>query len=559
MPIHHVNASDVEIFDTLGVSDIIQSGTVQSNLGSLNNSYWRPKQNGSDANIRTRPESLDNGTPEGHRNHALTSFAGTSHSNVVNCGRNSGSSRSRGLRNSLRNIQETNDSHASEGRHSFASVASSHSASLNYGRNAISSKCQRPIYEDVDDTQSSEPLKFLSEYDTSHKQNGNGQACISEEDDTQSLSTMEDSFSVANQQQQYHPPYAYSTSRLSFQHNQTISQQPQRNVTQNHRQNNTLRQSRLKSEGDSASVNSFVCQHQEGTYSSQLESRVTKLSLELATTKTSLDELHFEHRLLHDENEKLKTTVSLLEEENEQLHRMIEKLEKEKLLMNMEKTVGVGRSAEGLRSSFLCHSVESRREEDIEIAVSTFRAEPRGGFKKKSVRRKSKAGDDLEVPFRSDSSETPPKRRNSGSSDADFSVSDAGDALSVAMSIQSTADIEEMAKLMAGGTSSSRKSKCESEDYDESDPFATWSAPEERAKHNTQKNWFRRGVEALNHQQKVNGDSDEFGGDPFDTCSKSADQIDQLFSDDKLQPSHQERKGGGFQLFRGFRGNRGSK
>jgi hypothetical protein len=290
---------------------------------------------------------------------------------------------------------------------------------------------------------------------------------------------------------------------------------------------------------------------------------VTKLSLELATTKASLDELHLENRRVKNEKDELKLVVSALEGENEQLHRLVEKLEKEKLLMSMEKTVGVAQSGEGLRSSFVS-AVEGRKKGDNEFRVSTFRAEPRGAVKKKGGRHRSRSGDELEVPF-SNRAETAKELKRSYQSDADYSLSSTGDGLSVgAMSLQSIPNLEHAAKLMAEGA----LSDSDREDFADDDPFATWSAPEDRAKQdNKQRNWLQRGVEALNNSHRPGRDSDEMSGDPFDTCSKSADPIQFLFSDDssemhqqqQQQHTQQDRRGGGFQLFRGLRGNRGQK
>jgi hypothetical protein len=163
----------------------------------------------------------------------------------------------------------------------------------------------------------------------------------------------------------------------------------------------------------------------------------------------------------------------------------------------------------------------------------------------------------LEVPFRSNRNNDARELKRSYQSDADFSVSSAGDGLSVGgLSLHSIADLEHAAKLMAEG---GFPNGCDSdkEEYDESDPFATWSAPEDRAKQDSkQMNWFQR---AINNQHKSDGDSDEVSADPFDTCSKSADPVQHIFSDDTVEASQQERRGGGFQLFRGLRGNRGQK
>jgi hypothetical protein len=521
MPLHHVNASDAENFDTLGVTGLTLSSSAHSNL-SANGGPTR-SNDASRSSISKLSESYHENSFEGSR-HNQTFASELPHSSF-----NAGNSRL-----SFRGSAESSSNQIQGSRHSFTSAGSS---SHSYGRNTLTSKRQEPIYEDVDQHSG---LHSVDDNDAK-KQNGRTQqSFIPEEDETQSLSTLEDSFSVTGQQQQQ----IYYTSRSSFQ------QHP----------GNRFRQPRQKPDPDNSSVtSSSACRSQESVYSSQLESRVTKLSLELATTKALLDELQLENRRVKNEKDELKLVVSALEGENEQLHRLVDKLEKEKLLMSMEKTVGVVHSGDGFKSSFV-----DGKKEDSTFQVSTFRAEPRGAVKKKKSRRRSRSGDELEVPFRN-RNETGKGINRSFQSDGDFSVSSAGDGLSVGgMSLHSIADLEHAARLMAEGEGILRNN-CDSdkEEYDDNDPFATWSAPADRAKQdNKQRNWFQRGVEALNNTQKPDCDSEEMSGDPFDTCSKSADPIQHLFSGDceettSQEQSQQDRRGGGFQLFRGLRGNRG--
>lgn len=494
MPLHHFNASDAENFDTLGVTGLNLSSSVSSNSKGLRRSNEASRSSISNLSDRDAFEGT-------HHNQTFPSDASN-----LSASLNGGSARLslRGSESSSNDLQGSRHSFTiGDSRHSFTSVGSS---SHNYARKTFNSP-HEPIYEDVDQSSGL------------HSECEGQQNFVQEEDETQSLSTMEDSFSV--------------TGRASFQQH-----------------SNRFRQGRQKLDADSSSVtSSSVCRSQESIYSSQLESRVTKLSLELATTKALLDELRLENRRVKSEKDEFKLVVSALEGENEQLHRLVEKLEKEKLLMSMEKTVGVAQPGDGLRSSFV-NTVEGRKKEDATFEVSTFRAEPRGSIKKKGRRRRSRSGDELEVPFNPNRAEIAKELKRSYQSDADFSVSSAGDGLSVgAMSLHSIADLEHAAKLIAEGACL-ENSDSDKEEYDNNDPFATWSAPEDRAKQeNKQGNWFQRGVTALSNPHRQDVNSEVINGDPFDTCSKSSDSLK------ASQQQQQDRKGGGFHLFRGLRGN----
>ena len=76
---------------------------------------------------------------------------------------------------------------------------------------------------------------------------------------------------------------------------------------------------------------------------SQLESQVAKINFELATTKSSLDQIKLENRKLHDEKSEWHKQTRLLQEENDQLRLKIERMERDKLMRTMESTKGVGR------------------------------------------------------------------------------------------------------------------------------------------------------------------------------------------------------------------------
>ena len=73
----------------------------------------------------------------------------------------------------------------------------------------------------------------------------------------------------------------------------------------------------------------------------QLETQVMKLNLELATSKSTLDEIQLKNRKASDEKDTVQKNMSLLQEENDMLHLKIERLERENLIRNMQGTKGV--------------------------------------------------------------------------------------------------------------------------------------------------------------------------------------------------------------------------
>lgn len=99
-------------------------------------------------------------------------------------------------------------------------------------------------------------------------------------------------------------------------------------------QTSSLRNIHKDSAGSSAYASQLV---------SQLESQVAKLNFELATTKSSLDQLQLENRKLQDEKFDWHKNLRQLQEENDQLRIKIERMEKEKLIRTMECTKGVAR------------------------------------------------------------------------------------------------------------------------------------------------------------------------------------------------------------------------
>eukprot|EP00956_Cyclotella_meneghiniana_P045871 scaffold388580_cov86-Cyclotella_meneghiniana.AAC.1 len=489
MPLHHVNASDAENFDALGVV-----------ITGMN---FSGDEDQSRRNEDTAPKCIRSAANERGENNIMSE-----RSHIESPHEHSASFNA--------SYSSSNDINIRDSRYSFSSIGSS---SHNYGRgNTHTSQRQEPIYEDADQNSG-----LHSDIHASSKQNtaGKQQKHTTEEDETQSISTIDDSYSVTGQQQSQY--YASRSNNLQ--------------------QSNRFRQSRQRSDADNSSVtSSSACRSQENLYSSQLETRVTKLSLELATTKALLDHAQLEHRRIKEEKDELKLALSALESENEQLHLLVEKLEKEKLLATMEKTVGVAHSVDQLRSSFVS-AIEGRRKEDKNFQVTTFRAEPRGAIKHKVRRSRSRSGGELEVPF---------SNRNNTSKDLknSFQRSFSDDSLEMSMGALSLHSISDP-DLIAD--------EIQKEEYSEDDPFSTWSAPEDRPKEYGRQNiWF--GKVPNNPHRHDDDDNNDMSGDPFDTCSKSADSMQQALSDNSSQQtSQQEQRGRGFPLFRGLRGNRGHR
>ncbi len=168
-----------------------------------------------------------------------------------------------------------------------------------------------------------------------------GHPYIQEEDET-SLSTMDDSFiSPCLAQQSINPIQ------------QSSMQSQQKNQSQPHSYRNRPKyQSSIPEPVEdhiffpsiSSNQGSIKNDHQKSAQSiAALESLVAKLNFELASTKSSLDELKLGNRNLQLEKTSLSTNLSKLQKENDQLRVYIVRLEKEKILRNIEGTKGVAR------------------------------------------------------------------------------------------------------------------------------------------------------------------------------------------------------------------------
>jgi hypothetical protein len=170
-----------------------------------------------------------------------------------------------------------------------------------------------------------------------------GHPFIQEEDETISLSTMDDSFiSPCIAQQSINHPIQ-----------QSWMQSQQKNQSRSYRNRPKYQSSIREPVEDNISVPSISSiqgsskndtNHQKSTQSiASLESLVAKLNFELASTKSSLDELKLENRNLQLEKISLSTNLMASRKENDRLRVHIVRLEKEKILRNIEGTKGVAR------------------------------------------------------------------------------------------------------------------------------------------------------------------------------------------------------------------------
>ncbi|KAL7464815.1 hypothetical protein ACHAXS_005140 [Conticribra weissflogii] len=160
-----------------------------------------------------------------------------------------------------------------------------------------------------------------------------------EEDET-SLSTTEDSTQQHNQnshqQQHTHQPQHHYQS-LSKKH----TSDGDASTTNSAETINKSGRSNMKRNNTTPQSNSALDSSTSSAYVARLEEQVAKLSLDLATTRASLDEITLAQRRLQGENNQLCQKVRSLEYENESLQNNIEILKKEKLILSMRRTSGV--------------------------------------------------------------------------------------------------------------------------------------------------------------------------------------------------------------------------
>ena len=272
---------------------------------------------------------------------------------------------------------------------------------------------------------------------------------------------------------------------------------------------------------------------------SQLESQVASLNFDLATTKSSLDELKLENRKLAGDRSKLSNNVKLLQEENEQLVKKIEQLEREKIIRNMQGTKGRGR-ANAPAASFHSGDDPDRR------------SKPQVNF----GRREFQEGGGLEVPFGSSlprSSLRSSENNRSSLLSVDFAqdhlstgnISGESIALGDVDAGQSDETAEEVEQQFGTMPKDDEifvplkfnrrdendavvdEDDCHDDPnpLDDDDPFATWSAPGDPIRETEpSRNWLGLGGGNRNRRpSEPQREVEQPPGDPFDTMSKADD------------------------------------
>ena len=468
------------------------------------------------------------------------------------------------------------------GRHSFASVNSS-STLLSNAHNNAGGNNNRSY-----NVSGSVSSNFEHYYDD--PRNPFDAQRIPEEDEDISSSGMEDcslSGTITSQRGAQHQNQLQHNT--GFRRTSTMASTPRHHTSQQqqrHRNSSYLEQD----EDDITSVNSSIqtssirgAAASPSVYSSQLvtqlESQVAKLNLELAMTKSDMDQIKLENRKLHDEKSEWHKNKRLLEEENDQLRLTIERMEREKLMRTMESTKGVGR----VRTSM-----------DVGSCVVWGGSSVSGNTWAESEtitthKQKLKEVETLEVPFRSSDDENRHRfngvvrsssRRSSFASSADDISVGVGSVGSVNLSNSSvkSEELEESEKelktplqhalgvlrpmqrlqeikktkenddesihssLQSNDVPSNESAAAntddfvndedkmghidEEEEYDDDDPFATWSENRERL--SSKKKWFQRGdgqkqpqsQDADGEEEQITPPNDEecLQEDPFDTA-----------------------------------------
>lgn len=273
---------------------------------------------------------------------------------------------------------------------------------------------------------------------------------------------------------------------------------------------------------------------------SQLESQVASLNFDLATTKSSLDELKLENRKLVGDRSKLNNNVKLLQEENEQLNRKIEQLEREKLIRNMQGTQGRGRANAPVEQFY---SGDSPNQISMHQAQVNFDG------------REIQDGGGLDVPFGS-SFPRPSHRSSENNRSSLLSVDFAQDQSSTGNNSRESIELGDADDI--GGDTTGQQDATEevAEDeifvplqfnrredtdavvddddgqndpnpLDDDDPFATWSAPGDPIREaEPSRNWLRRGLGGGDRNRRPaepERKAEQPPDDPFDTMSKADD------------------------------------
>ncbi|KAL7554989.1 hypothetical protein ACHAWF_018606 [Thalassiosira exigua] len=557
MPLVRVSGSDVESFDTFDVAEMTDSRSQQSQR-----SGWPSRQ------------------PVG----------GTTASTNFRHGKNQPSCDTDDLTSidsSGRRSEETDRVGSIPPRGSFggASVGST-SVSIsansdNVYQNPYNSHV--PIDEttdNIDELQNDPRNPFMKSHNSLRS---NWEDYIPEEDET-SHSTMEDSSQSPHVQQQSRP-------------NSQQMYQPQTRSNRRQKQKYT-------SDGDDVSVASNQSYRPEFNKKSsnessqnliqQLEAQVAKLNFDLATTKSSLDELRLENRRLMDDKDKLTNDTKLVKEENDQLHLKIERLEKEmereKILRNMEGTKGVVARQPSDHASCVVWSGNSVSGNTWAGNRGEASASSKQNYIPVTTKTMGKTGiGTLEVPFR-----TQPRRSSAASLCSSTELSVYGDndvdhdcksAHSIALSASDPdldglqlSDSERMRSFEGGesekaarnvedayasptrsrtnkkvgkseiekhGRPSPQKHHFESDEdgdngigsnpqgetFNDDDPFATWSAPgDPKRKEPQEQNWLQRGLGGRGRNRQPPQSTETIQEDPFDSCTQDDDDSERYTS-----------------------------
>jgi len=311
---------------------------------------------------------------------------------------------------------------------------------------------------------------------------------------------------------------------------------------------------------------------------SQLESQVAKLNFELATTKSSLDQLQLENRKLHDEKIEWHKKARLMQEEYDQLRLKIEQMERDKLMRTMEGTKGVARGRTSMDvgscvvwggSSVSGNTWADNNQRGDANTITSYKREMRQNNSQR-----------LEVPFNTFSETedrhtyTRPRRPSTastgsyrsyvdddyksvgsvGSVNLDFSGRSQDSAEEQKKSLRSSflgtllplQKLQEMSRQIEEKVSLAESTLSNSltiesavndavndnnkllghieEEYDDDDPFATWSENRERL--SNKKKWFQRGDGQKPQSQNIDAEdeqltranNEESVEDPFDTA-----------------------------------------
>mmetsp|Transcript_24829 Transcript_24829/g.52214 ORF Transcript_24829/g.52214 Transcript_24829/m.52214 type:complete len:649 (-) Transcript_24829:101-2047(-) len=401
------------------------------------------------------------------------------------------------------------------------------------------------------------------------------------EEDEASLSTTEDSTHQHNHHshhQQSHQPQQHYQS-LSKKHTSdgdasttnsadTINKSSRSNSKRN---NITSSTPQSHSALDSSTSSAYVA---------RLEEQVAKLSLDLAATRATLDELTLGQRRLQEENNQLSQKLRSLEYENESLHNNIEILKKEKLILSMRRTSGVVCSVS--HSDWNEKGTVTKSNDDTSGSQKAgtgglevpFRSSTRnyagndesiceeyhsdgekedsshGDSDIDSVALSQSGLDQLQqqlsvrkIPQEGTPEPSPPRPQRGnfmsfiGNKSSSKNFKDDDDSSVVSTHAQDRISLIQASQRNTVGAENSGgapviKEEEEVEEYDEDDPFATcYPVPEGKKVEEKPRGWFQRGFKGGNEKVRSNRTtanikrpSDIVEEDPFDTLSRASEE-----------------------------------